>query len=121
DWTESGVVEEAFAMNSPLFAAPVPQAGSVPAESGLVSAKGISVSLGSLKMSEEGRTLILRVYEPRGARGWCTLRFAGGLESVERANLLEEPEGEVEVIDDAVRLELRPFEVVTLRVGLQKG
>ena len=125
DWTEAGVVEQAFALNSPLFAASGPTSGeasdALPAESGLLGAEGVAVALGSLKMSEDGRDVVLRVYEPRGARGECALRFARGVEGVERANLLEEAEGEVEVRDGAVRLELRPFEVVTLRVRLQTG
>jgi alpha-mannosidase len=121
DWTEARVVEEAFALNSPLFAAPGAPAGSLPEETGLLSAEGLAVALGSLKMSEDGRAVVLRLYEPRGARGECALRFARGVERAERANLLEESEGEVEVRDGAVRLELLPFEVVTLRVELQKG
>jgi alpha-mannosidase len=125
DWTEAGVIEEAFALNSPLFAASGSRSGTasdtLPVESGLLDADGIAVALGSLKMSEDGRALVLRLYEPRGARGECALRFAHDVERVERANLLEEAEGEVEVRDGAVRLELRPFEVVTLRVRLQKG
>jgi alpha-mannosidase len=121
DWTQARVMEEAFALNSPLFAAPGPPAGALPAESGLVRVEGLAVALGSLKMSEDGRAVVLRMYEPRGARGGCALRFARGVERVERTNLLEESEGEVEIRDGAVRLELRPFEVVTLRVELQKG
>ena len=121
DWTEARVVEEAFALNSPLFAAPGASDGSLPTESGLVSTEGLRIALGSLKMAEDGRAVLLRLYEPRGARGECVLRFARGVESAERTNLLEESEGEVDVRDGAVRLELRPFEVVTLRVGLQSG
>jgi alpha-mannosidase len=121
DWTETRVVEEAFALNSPLFAAPGAPEGVLPAESGLVSTEGLPVALGSLKAAGDGPGVVLRLYEPRGARGECALRFAPGVERVERANLLEEAEGEVEVKGGVVRLELRPFEVVTLRVRLQSG
>ncbi len=86
-----------------------------------MSVEGVALALGSLKMAEDGRGVILRLYEPHGARGECALRFARGVESAERANLLEESEGEVEVREGAVRLELRPFEVVTLRIELQEG
>jgi alpha-mannosidase len=72
-------------------------------------------------MAEDGRAVVLRLYEPRGARGGCVVHFARGVERVERANLLEEAEGPVEVSGGTVRLELRPFEVITLRVELQKG
>jgi len=76
----------------------------------------VELALGSLKQARDGRGVILRLYEPHGARGPATLRFASGVESVERVNLLEEPEGTVEVQGDEVLLDVRPFEVLTLRV-----
>lgn len=112
DWTEAGVVREAFALNSPLVVA----AGDGEPECSLVAAEGLELALGSLKKAEEGRAAILRLYEPHGARGEAILHFASGLKSAERVNLLEEPEGAVKTSGDQVRLEVRPFEVVTLRV-----
>jgi alpha-mannosidase len=118
DWTEGGVVEEAFALNSPLVAVSAPTSGGAPL-SGLVAAEGLPLVLGSLKAAEDGNGVVLRLHEPHGARGEATLRFARPVQSVERVNLLEEPEGEpVAVEGDAVRLSARPFEVVTLRVVL---
>ena len=38
------------------------------------------------------------------------------MQRAERTNLIEETEGPVDVEDDALRFEVRPFEVVTLRV-----
>ena len=117
DWTEAGVTGEALAINSPLVAN---LGGAETAEYGLVEAEGLELALGSLKMAEEGRGMMLRLYEPHGARGGCTLRFAHRPESVERTNLLEEPGEPLEVVEGTVRLAVRPFEVVTLRVELGK-
>ena len=69
----------------------------------------------------KGTSAILRLYEPHGARGECTLRLGRPIEKVERVNLLEEAEGTVEVHEGTVRFEVRPFEVVTLRVEWAKG
>jgi alpha-mannosidase len=119
DWTEGGVVEEAFTLNSPLVTT---AAGEEAEEGSLVRAEGLTLALGGLKKVEEGEALILRLYEPRGARGESVLHFAGGVGSIERTNLLEEPEGEApEVVGDAVHLSVRPFEVVTLRVEPGNG
>ena len=60
--------------------------------------------------------MILRLYEPHGARGIATLRFAFDVGSAERVNLLEEPEVEVGIEGGEVHLDVRPFEVLTLRV-----
>jgi alpha-mannosidase len=81
-----------------------------------VRAEGAKLALGSLKRTEDGRAAILRPYEPHGARGRCALRFVLPLERAERVNLLEEPEGPVDVGGGLVRFEVRPFEVVTVRV-----
>jgi alpha-mannosidase len=118
DWTEAGVTGEAFALNSPLV---VGRGGGEPGEYGLVATEGVELALGSLKRAEDGRGMILRLYEPHGKRGPAILRFAFGAGSVERVNLLEEPEETVEVEEGEVRLDVRPFEVLTLRVLPEAG
>ena len=119
DWTAAGVAREAFALNAPLF--PVrAQEDALPRGFSLVEAEGLELALGSLKLAEDGDAVILRLYEPHGARGECTLRFGRPVERVERVNLLEEAEGPVEVHGGVVRLRVRPFEVVTLRVDWEK-
>ena len=117
DWTQAGVVEEAFALNSPLVALRAETGGGMlPAEWGFVRAEGVTLALGSLKRAEEGCGAILRLYEPHGARGRSSLRFALSVLRAERTNLMEETEGPVDVEGDALRFDVRPFEVVTLRV-----
>ena len=59
---------EAFALNSPLVvAAGAPSAAG--ASSGSSRPDGVELALGSLKRAEDGRGVILRLYEPHGARG----------------------------------------------------
>jgi alpha-mannosidase len=113
DWTEAGVTREAFSLNSPLLAL---VDGEGPSEGGFMAAEGVELALGSLKRAEDGRGVILRLYEPHGARGPATLGFGSRVGRVERVNLLEEPEGTVEARGDEVSLDVRPFEVLTLRV-----
>jgi alpha-mannosidase len=119
DWTAAGVAREAFALNAPLFPV-MAQKATLPQGFSLVESEGLELALGSLKLAEDGDSMILRLYEPHGARGECTLRFAGSVERVERVNLLEEAERPVEVHGGAVRLEVRPFEVVTLKVDWER-
>jgi alpha-mannosidase len=85
---------------------------------------GLPLSLGSLKRAEEGEGLILRLHEPYGNRGRATLRFPIPLNRIDRVNLLELEElaeGPAPVLADdeaTVHLDVRPFEVVSLRVVL---
>ena len=119
DWTTAGVAREALDLNAPLFHVTA-RGDALPLGFSFVEAEGLELALGALKLAEDGQAAILRLYEPNGARGECTLRFARRVEMVEHTNLLEEPEGPVEVREGAVRLKVRPFEVVTLRVELGK-
>ena len=119
DWTVAGVTREAFALNSPL----VPVRGAeAPEESSFVEAEGLELALAGLKRSEDGLAVILRLYEPHGARGRTRLRFPGGLTRAEKTNLLEDSGGaQVAVEDNGIDLEVRPFEVVTLRLEPEDG
>ncbi len=115
DWTRAGVAREALALNSPLvpLAADMEQAS----ETSFVETEGVELALGGLKAAETGDGMVLRLYEPHGARGECRLRFPGGLRGIEKTNLLEDPlDQELEVDGDEVRVGVRPFEVLTLRV-----
>jgi alpha-mannosidase len=117
DWTEAGVAAEAHALNSRLITvAAGPDTADGP---GFVRVEGTELGLGTLKQAFDGNGLVLRVYEPNGARGPVTLRFAEPVKAVERVNLLEEPEsGSIDLGDggSVVRLDVRPFEVISLRI-----
>ena len=89
DWTEAGVAAEAFALNSPLIAVPAgPDTADGPGSCG---SKARSSDWARSSWPMDGDGLVLRVYEPNGARGPVTLRFADPVKAVERVNLLEEP------------------------------
>ncbi len=123
DWTTAGVVNEAFALNSPLFVAPAGSGAAIGAEmNGFLSVDGLPLTLGSLKRPEEGEGIILRLHEPHGNRGRATLRFFRPVRRIERVNLLEEAAagGDLIVEDDGrvVALDVRPFELISLRVVL---
>ena len=121
DWTEAGVVQEAFSLNSPLCATTVvtPGTGVLPLEAGLLRAEGVALALGSLKSAEDGRGLVLRLYEPCGARGKSVLHFTKEIKQAQKIDLLEEADESEPIfaVDKrALYLEVRPFEVLTIRL-----
>ena len=67
------------------------------------------LGLGALKPAEEGDGLVLRLYEPQGARGAARIALPPGWRLAEGVDLLERPLGE----PDAA---LRPFEVRSYRL-----
>jgi alpha-mannosidase len=109
-WQDAGVVGEATAFNGRIrWAAEGARPGPwVLAEGGL--------ELQTVKRAEDGDGLVLRLYEPHGGRGVAYVRVAAGFASVTRADLLEEPIGDVETRGDVAVVPFRPWEIVTLRV-----
>jgi len=113
DWSEGNVVAEAFALNSPLIVS------TGAPRHGLVRVDGLELGIGTLKRAEDENGLILRVYEPNGARGIARLTFTRPF-SVTAVNLLEDPIAEPAGIlfadDTHLLLEFRPFEVKSFRL-----
>ena len=117
DWTVAGVSAEAFALNSPLIADPADEPSSQRRQ--FVEVEGIELQLGALKAAEEGDGVVLRVHEPNGARGVAVLRFDREYETIRAVNLLEEPDESIDVerLDGrTVRVAIRPFQILTLRL-----
>ncbi|MBX3069978.1 MAG: alpha-mannosidase [Thermomicrobiales bacterium] len=118
DWTEAGVSEEAFRLNSPLVARP---ADALPADQHFVEVSGLPVGLGALKPAFDGDGLVLRIYEPNGARGRARLTFTSVVSNVGIVNLLEEPDTRKDSVAQinpvTLDVDLQPFEIVTLRLG----
>lgn len=71
-WIEGGVRESAQALNHPLT--PRSVAGLAAVTRQPLAVEGCPVGLAALKPAEDGQGLILRVYEPAGARGPHSVR-----------------------------------------------
>ena len=105
-WHEGGVREEADALNQPLLATPAP--GAAEGVFQPLALEGLPVALAGLKRAEDGAGLVLRVYEPAGARGLATPKPPPGWRVVGPVDLLEHPA--------SVASALRPFEVRSWRL-----
>ena len=102
-WHEGGVREEALDLNQPLLATRA--SGLAAGTETPVAISGIQAGLGGLKASEDGKALVLRVYEPAGGRGRFEVLPRDGWLLSGPVNILEEP------ADREAGPDLRPFEV----------
>ncbi|MEQ8819045.1 MAG: glycoside hydrolase family 38 C-terminal domain-containing protein [Sumerlaeia bacterium] len=76
-----------------------------------------TVIIDAIKRSEDGRGLIVRLYEAGGRTSHATLRFSPGA-TVEETNLLEDVDSALPVDEKgALSLTFRPFQLRTLKVG----
>ena len=75
------------------------------------------VSRGELS-KRKGKSIILRVYESLGGKARGTIKTSLGIKKACRTNLLEDDEGEVEIKNGELAIELRAFEIATYRLQL---
>ncbi|MEM6431000.1 MAG: glycoside hydrolase family 38 C-terminal domain-containing protein [Deinococcota bacterium] len=88
-WFDGGVLREAEDLNMPLYGQPIQADFETSLQ--LIELKGLPVALAALKPLEDGGGLVLRCYEPRGARGQVRLSLPGGWRATHELDLLERP------------------------------
>ncbi len=118
DWVGANLPRRGREFNLPLvgIVAP-PSEGRLGPKASFLSLGG-DVCFSCLKPAEDGSgDLVLRLYEPFGRQVRLRLTFSRAPSRVERANLMEEG---IEPLSAgrSIALSLRPFQILTLRLGL---
>jgi len=125
DSAKMNIIVAAAQLSHPLIVAPARRQPTPPAvpprfplDQALVS---LETTFGALvetiKRSEDGTAVIVRLYETGGTRQQIQVTFAFPVASVHRANILEVVNESLTVhADQRVKLTITPFEIVTLRV-----
>ena len=115
---DSCVMDEAANLNRPVFFADGLQAGKFHAPC-RVESDGIRLEV--VKRAEKDDSLILRLVEIRGRHSSGTLRFAAKPDKVSETDLLEWEHGPaLKLRKNALALNLKPFEILTLRAEFRK-
>ncbi|MCC5953375.1 MAG: alpha-mannosidase [Acidimicrobiia bacterium] len=116
--TDGGVIAEAHAFNAPLHVRPIAHSdNTLPSRQSIVDVDDPGVVLTAVKAADDGDGLIVRLHEAFGGARSARLHV-GSATSATRVDLLEAPQpgDDVAVVDSTVELELRAFELVTLRL-----
>ena len=77
-----------------------------------------NVTLETLKKAENDDDLIVRIFEHANVRVKATIHFGLPIESICVVNLMEEGEQLVSMENNTISLNLRPFEIVTLKIKM---
>ena len=113
DW-RAGVEAAAMDLNLPLRVV-APTGGLATPPLDLVRASP-NVVIETLKPADDGSGVVLRAYEAERRRGPVEITLSRPLARAARCNLLEDEEAPVEVEGATLKLSLRPFEIVTMKV-----
>ncbi|MBN1666036.1 MAG: alpha-mannosidase, partial [Anaerolineales bacterium] len=122
-WDEH-TVAQAYALNDPLIiyqAERQPQlkdqSGQAPAQlPPLVQVDRPNLAIETIKQAEDGQGLVVRLYEFQRQRGPFKLQAAFEIERAWLCNLLEENQAELVVAGHQLQAEVRPYQILTLRL-----
>ncbi|MEH7119188.1 alpha-mannosidase [Neobacillus vireti] len=119
DWREADVVKRGYELNHPavVFQTSAHQ-GNLPSSHSFIKTESKQVILDTVKQSEDGTGLALRMYESSGGRENIRLSLAGQVRSAYETNLLEERQADISVQGNKLSSSLKPFEVKTILVNL---
>ena len=117
DW-RAEVVPAAYDLNDPLIvhriSAPVAKAGSRTLQGSLVTVDAANVIIETIKAAEDGKGLIVRLYENQRNRGKVTITAGFALAEAYHCNLLESDGQSLPVTGNAVTIEIGPYQQGTL-------
>ena len=85
----------------------------------MVSVSAPNVIIETVKRAEDGDGIIVRLYESQRKRGQVQVKVGGVVDSAWATNLLEENESALSVENDSILLNLKPFQIMTLRIKLK--
>lgn len=111
---ESDVVKEAYLLNNPLTLVKGEKEGGE--NYSFVSCKNSNVILETVKTAEDGKGMIVRLYETENCRAKCKLHFADEVECAYLCDLLENEEKELPVSGKEVSFSIKPFEIITIKI-----
>ncbi len=121
DWRQAGIHREGMEFNNPLLVHTASShPGVLPRCWSLLQMTHPNVLVSTLKPGEQGGA-VLRIYEAAGlpAKG-VRVKLSVPVVAAEEVNLMEDPCQALSTHKDAARLDLHPFEIKTLRFGLQR-
>ena len=115
-WDEN-TVQHAYEVNDPLIIWKGKSAAAASAESySLVSVDQPNLVIETVKKAQDGKGLIIRLYESQRSRGTYTIQTGFQVEKAFRTNILEEDQGPLNVEGDKITGSYKPYQIITLRV-----
>lgn len=116
DWREE-VIPAAYDLNDPLILRRVGGgASNAKLADSLVATSAPNVVIETIKLAEDGNGLIVRMYEDHRNRGRVSVKAGFALAEAYHCNLLEENEQSLAIRNNLVELDVRPYQIVTLRL-----
>ena len=114
DFRESGVIKQAYELNSTPLINPVKEMKNVDP---LIEVNGNGIVIEAIKRSEDSpEAIVIRAFEAWGREVSASLSLGFTPESVEEVNLIEDEKAELDPDGRKISLDFSPFEIKSLKV-----
>lgn len=120
-WKDAKSYKVAYYHNVPFIVTQletIKKEGSIGDKYTFVSCDTDNIIVTALKKAEEESAIVLRFFETEGKNTNVQFTFAKQVKSAEITNLLEEKENDTPIDGNKVMLNVKPFEILTLKVKL---
>ena len=116
-WVQGEVYRQAERIAVPIQPAQAgAHGGSLPKQYSFLQIEPANVVLSALKRSEDGKGVVIRVFNPTSAQIDGTLKFGATPRTVEQIDLEEKPVSGLSAKDKSVAISLAPKKIVTVKV-----
>ncbi len=119
NWKKAKSYLQGWEFNQRLISLQLPRSKKYRVKNSFITITPLNVILSALKKSEEGRDIILRLYEAEGRNTTTKIKFFKKPKKVKLCNLLEEEINDrrkVKLSGKTVELNVKPFEILTLKI-----
>ncbi|HEX6442919.1 MAG TPA: glycoside hydrolase family 38 C-terminal domain-containing protein [Stellaceae bacterium] len=117
DHVSGGVIRAGYELNIPMrVLAGVPADGPLGTSGSWFRVSASNVIIETVKQAEDGKGLVVRLYEAAGAGTRAELFFGFVIDAAEETNLIEENPVPLRVSGNALALDFGPFEIRTVRL-----
>jgi alpha-mannosidase len=120
DYKDGGVVRAGYELNVPLRTlVTAVHSGLLPPQLSMFALGADGVVLDTVKKAEDDDSVILRFYEAHNGRGRVTLSTQLLVKEASECDLMEREIGKLDAEQGAVRFDIAPFEIKTIKLNLE--
>jgi len=124
DWKNAQTFKRGLEINHPLEALVMPSSssgGSMPETESLIQIKPENVVISCVKMAEDSNDIVIRMYDATGEGAKAEVLFDFKIEEASETDLMERETDKLKLEGEKVTLDLKPFEIKTLRIRTSQG
>ncbi len=112
-----GTIREAYLFNKPLECVCAHGMGTLPPEFSFISSKNENIIIDTVKKSEDGKGIIVRLYDAWGTKSKCTVNFGFTVKKVSVCDLTENSIYEADLQNEkCASVDVGCYEIVTLLI-----